>query len=166
MFSTKIKSVQLLLISPATSKLESTAAIPPIKPAPTKAGINGMKIFEIDFKIRFTGVCFCLAFWAAFTWAALASTISLSVILLVSITVSGKGSPSFTPTSRTISSATLLTVPGPTITCKVSSSTTPITPSICFNPAMLTKLGSLMVMRTRVIQWISLATLPGPPTLA
>lgn len=34
----------------------NTEAIPPMIPAPTNAGINGTKIFAIDFKARLNGV--------------------------------------------------------------------------------------------------------------
>lgn len=46
---------------PAVIKLFNTAAIPPISPAPINAGMRGMKILAIDFKIVFILLClrFC-----------------------------------------------------------------------------------------------------------
>lgn len=46
-------------IVPAAIKLFNTAAIPPINPAPTKAGIRGIKIFEITLakRVKALGGC-------------------------------------------------------------------------------------------------------------
>ena len=43
-------------IVPAVNILDSTAEIPPIKPAPTKAGINGTNILAIDLNTFLNGV--------------------------------------------------------------------------------------------------------------
>ena len=73
-FKTVINDAQLVGKSPAVNKLAKIPATPEIKPAPTKAGINGMKIAEICFKAARHQVCFNLALCAARTSAALAST--------------------------------------------------------------------------------------------
>ena len=44
-------------IAPAVNKLFNIAAIPPINPAPIKAGIKGMKMLAIDFKTLFHLLC-------------------------------------------------------------------------------------------------------------
>ena len=66
-FKTSIYCCHEAEISPATTKLDITAAIPPIIPAPTKAGIIGTKILEIAFNTFLNGeVLFCFAFCCAF----------------------------------------------------------------------------------------------------
>ena len=108
--------------------LVRTEAIPATSPAPTKAGIIGTKILEISFSRDFNGDDFCLAFWAAFISAVFSDNASLPDFC------GGISCPKSTPAFATIALATLLTFPGPIMTCSCSSLTTPITPGISFNP--------------------------------
>ncbi len=128
---------------------------PPLMiPEATRPGMSGMKMFPIRRKKRLNGDC-CFAFTFCRSTAARSSGVKFG---------STDSSPIASPVSRLKWSATRLTVPGPTTICNVSSSMTPMTPSIRFNASISACVGSFSDKRTRVIQCASCRRLSFPPT--
>ena len=150
---------------PAVTKFAKTAAIPATIPVPTNAGIIGTKILEMSFNTDLILDGFCFDFCAAFISCARSFTRSFpdAEELAVVALAEGSFSPNFTPAKSTISCATLFTFPGPMMTWSCSSSTTPSTPGIAFNSETFTRSSLMTFIRTRVMQWTMLSTLPIPP---
>ena len=92
-------------------------AIPPIIPAPTKAGINGTKILAIERVIRLKALSFPFLYFSLFSF------VICSVLARPDVNsgsrFSSTAAPLTLPDILANSVATLLAVPGPTTTCKL-----------------------------------------------
>ena len=109
--TTTICFTQSAVKSPAWIKLFKTAAIPPINPAPTKAGIKGIKISAMVLSTLFQRLLEFLC--CLFSVGCAGEDVVLCCFSIYSVTLS--------------------TTPGPNTICKRSSSMTPSTPLIDFN---------------------------------
>ena len=115
-------------------------------------GSRATKMFAIFFRKAWTGFWLYFAFWAALFSAAAWVTSTSSAV------------PLARPVSFENSLRTLLTLPGPSTICIVSSSTTPITSSRALMPSVSTCERSRVPTRNRVMQAALEVTFPLPPS--
>ena len=140
---------QMPLSLPSNETL-MTFVKPLMMPAAMMPGSRGTKMLATRLRKAWTGLV-CFAFCAA-------------LLCCASEAASPTRVPFAMPVCAMKASSTLLTLPGPNTICRVSASTTPMTPSICLIASMFTNDMSRMPTRNRVMHASLERTFSFPPS--